>query len=132
MLFTFVEQHFNIPAYLVAFKGVFERHFHVCCYHNLVHTASAIADNEQLDRYAFVLSFYSGIDALVLTTRLETYAFLLLYEHICRDSLAIYSKASTFISEKCNDMYGAILDAPDFLYEVLTEEPFVNKKILGN
>ena len=35
-------------------------------------------------------------------------------------------------SEQCYDVYGTILDAPDFLYKLLTEEPFVNKKIHGD
>ncbi|MGM9718472.1 MAG: hypothetical protein ACI3YQ_09505, partial [Prevotella sp.] len=29
-------------------------------------------------------------------------------------------------------LYRSILDAPDFLYKVLNEEPFVKKKILGD
>ena len=42
---------------------------------------------------------------------------LLLYKHLVRDTLAIYRKACGFIPEQCDDVYGSILDASDFLYK---------------
>ena len=66
-----------------------------------------------------------------MSAYLEALAFLPLDKHLGRDTLAIYRKACGFIPKQCDDVYGSILDASDFLYKVVTKEPFVNKQILG-
>ena len=67
--------------------------------------------------YAVILCLNPGIVTLVFTACLKTYAFLPLDKHLGRDTLAIYRKACGFIPEQCDDVYGSILDASDFLYK---------------
>ena len=72
--------------------------------------------------YAVILCLNSGIETLVLSAYLEALAFLPLDKHLGRDTLAIYRKACGFIPEQCDDVYGSILDASDFLYKALSNE----------
>ena len=109
-----------------------ERQLHVCRHHNLILAASSLADNEQLDRYAIVLCLNPGIVTLVFSACLKTYAFLLLYKHLGWGTLFSHFETYYFVHEQCYDVYGTVLDAPDILYKILTEELFVKKKILGD
>ena len=67
--------------------------------------------------YAVILCLNSGIETLVLSAYLEARAFLPLDKHLGRDTLFSHYETSGFVPEQCDDVYGTILDASDFLYK---------------